>query len=258
MLAGGGSGHYPAFAGLIGTGLADGAVVGNIFTSPSAQQAVLRGRAAATATRGALHLRQLRRRRHELRPGQRTARSEGIDARVRRWSPTTSPAPRRRSRQNAAASPVTSRSSNHGARPPKRARPRRRRAGGRGRPTTAPARSASRSTAAPCPAPTAAVHRAEGQHGLGLGIHGEPGLVRDGLPTADELAGRWSSACWPRRRRRCPGARRDPQRARLHQVRGAVRGLAHASPRCCATPATPWSTPRSASWSPASTWPAAR
>lgn len=39
VLAGGGSGHYPAFAGLIGTGFADGAVVGNIFTSPSAQQA---------------------------------------------------------------------------------------------------------------------------------------------------------------------------------------------------------------------------
>lgn len=39
VLAGGGSGHYPAFAGLIGTGMADGAVVGNIFTSPSAQRA---------------------------------------------------------------------------------------------------------------------------------------------------------------------------------------------------------------------------
>ena len=39
VLAGGGSGHYPAFAGLIGSGFADGAVVGNIFTSPSAQQA---------------------------------------------------------------------------------------------------------------------------------------------------------------------------------------------------------------------------
>ena len=39
VLVGGGSGHYPAFAGLVGTGLADGAVVGNIFTSPSAPQA---------------------------------------------------------------------------------------------------------------------------------------------------------------------------------------------------------------------------
>ena len=46
VLAGGGSGHYPAFAGLIGAGLADGAVVGNIFTSPSAQQAYSVAKAA--------------------------------------------------------------------------------------------------------------------------------------------------------------------------------------------------------------------
>lgn len=46
VLAGGGSGHYPAFAGIIGTGFADGAVVGNIFTSPSAQQAYSVAKAA--------------------------------------------------------------------------------------------------------------------------------------------------------------------------------------------------------------------
>jgi len=46
VLAGGGSGHYPAFAGLIGPGFADGAVVGNIFTSPSAQQAYTVAKAA--------------------------------------------------------------------------------------------------------------------------------------------------------------------------------------------------------------------
>ncbi|WP_432396659.1 dihydroxyacetone kinase family protein [Pseudarthrobacter sp. L19] len=46
VLAGGGSGHYPAFAGLIGAGLADGAVVGNIFTSPSAKQAYSVAKAA--------------------------------------------------------------------------------------------------------------------------------------------------------------------------------------------------------------------
>jgi dihydroxyacetone kinase len=46
VLAGGGSGHYPAFAGLIGQGFADGAVVGNIFTSPSAQQAYAVAKAA--------------------------------------------------------------------------------------------------------------------------------------------------------------------------------------------------------------------
>ncbi|MGB3373705.1 MAG: dihydroxyacetone kinase subunit DhaK, partial [Microbacterium sp.] len=36
VVVGGGSGHYPAFAGLVGHGFADGAVVGNVFTSPSA------------------------------------------------------------------------------------------------------------------------------------------------------------------------------------------------------------------------------
>lgn len=38
VVTGGGSGHYPAFAGLVGPGLTDGAVMGNIFASPSARQ----------------------------------------------------------------------------------------------------------------------------------------------------------------------------------------------------------------------------
>jgi dihydroxyacetone kinase len=38
VVVGGGSGHYPAFAGLVGRGLAAGAVCGNIFASPSAGQ----------------------------------------------------------------------------------------------------------------------------------------------------------------------------------------------------------------------------
>ncbi|MFE4838093.1 dihydroxyacetone kinase family protein [Arthrobacter sp. NPDC056691] len=38
VIVGGGSGHYPAFAGLVGGGFATGAVVGNVFTSPSAAQ----------------------------------------------------------------------------------------------------------------------------------------------------------------------------------------------------------------------------
>ena len=45
VVIGGGSGHYPAFAGLVGAGLADAAVVGDVFTSPSAEQAYLVGRA---------------------------------------------------------------------------------------------------------------------------------------------------------------------------------------------------------------------
>ncbi len=35
VINGGGSGHYPAFCGIIGEGFMDGTVVGNIFTSPS-------------------------------------------------------------------------------------------------------------------------------------------------------------------------------------------------------------------------------
>jgi D-erythrulose 4-kinase len=38
IVVGGGSGHYPAFAGLVGWGLAHGAAMGNLFASPSAQQ----------------------------------------------------------------------------------------------------------------------------------------------------------------------------------------------------------------------------
>ncbi|HZE41912.1 MAG TPA: dihydroxyacetone kinase family protein, partial [Stackebrandtia sp.] len=39
VILGGGSGHYPAFYGLVGPGLADGSVIGDIFTSPSTAQA---------------------------------------------------------------------------------------------------------------------------------------------------------------------------------------------------------------------------
>jgi D-erythrulose 4-kinase len=46
VVVGGGSGHYPAFCGVVGHGFADGAVVGNIFTSPSAREAAAVARAA--------------------------------------------------------------------------------------------------------------------------------------------------------------------------------------------------------------------
>ncbi|WP_319449663.1 MULTISPECIES: dihydroxyacetone kinase family protein [unclassified Mycobacterium] len=46
VVTGGGSGHYPAFCGIVGAGFADGAVVGNIFTSPSAEDAASVARAA--------------------------------------------------------------------------------------------------------------------------------------------------------------------------------------------------------------------
>src|SRR5690606_2512603 len=81
-LIGGGSGHYPAFAGYVGSGLAAGAICGNIFTSPSTAQA-MRVAHAADAGGGILftygryagdilHLGEAERR----------LRAEGIDART--------------------------------------------------------------------------------------------------------------------------------------------------------------------------------
>src|SRR5262249_23248746 len=38
VVTGGGSGHYPTFYGMVGQGFATGAAIGDIFTSPSAEQ----------------------------------------------------------------------------------------------------------------------------------------------------------------------------------------------------------------------------
>lgn len=53
VVIGGGSGHYPAFAGLVGPGLADAAAMGNVFASPGAR-AVVEIASAVHAGRGVL------------------------------------------------------------------------------------------------------------------------------------------------------------------------------------------------------------
>ncbi len=55
IVMGGGAGHYPAFLGWVGAGLAHGAVTGNIFSSPSASQ-VARVADAAAQGRAVLFL----------------------------------------------------------------------------------------------------------------------------------------------------------------------------------------------------------
>ena len=55
ILIGGGSGHYPAFCGYVGPGLADAAAMGEIFTSPSAEQ-VYRCTKAVAAGAGVLYV----------------------------------------------------------------------------------------------------------------------------------------------------------------------------------------------------------
>ncbi|MGM7668987.1 dihydroxyacetone kinase family protein [Microbacterium sp. A93] len=48
IVVGGGSGHYPAFAGLVGAGLAHAAALGNVFASPSSQQVYSVAKSVAT------------------------------------------------------------------------------------------------------------------------------------------------------------------------------------------------------------------
>ena len=61
VVVGGGSGHYPAFCGVVGTGFADGAVVGNIFTSPSTERRLQRRQGRPGRRGPAVQHRQLRR-----------------------------------------------------------------------------------------------------------------------------------------------------------------------------------------------------
>ena len=60
IVIGGGSGHYPAFAGLVGPGLAHGAALGNVFASPIANRST-RWLGSRNGRRRAAELRQLRR-----------------------------------------------------------------------------------------------------------------------------------------------------------------------------------------------------
>lgn len=50
VINGGGSGHYPAFCGIVGDGFMDGTVVGNVFTSPSTEDVLGVARAVDQGT----------------------------------------------------------------------------------------------------------------------------------------------------------------------------------------------------------------
>lgn len=188
VVYGGGSGHYPAFAGWVGHGFADGAVCGNIFSSPSGAQAysVLKA-----AHRGAgvlvgfgnyagdvLHFGQAIER----------LRAEGIDADtlvVTDDIASGSPEEVGKRRGIAGDFPIfkiTSAAAEAG------------RSFEEVKRIFAKANAATRSfgvafagcTLPGAEAPLFAVPA--GRMGIGLGIHGEPGVDETGLGTADEVA----------------------------------------------------------------------
>jgi D-erythrulose 4-kinase len=188
VVVGGGSGHYPAFAGLVGPGLATGAVCGNIFTSPSAGQAY-RVAKAANAGGGVLfsygnyagdviHFGE----------AQQRLNAEGIDTRTVLVADDIASAPLDQIEKRRGIAGDLTVFKIAGA------------AAEAGLDLDAVERLAVRANYRTrslgvafdgCTLPGAAeplFHVPAGQMSLGLGIHGEPGISEHPLPTASELA----------------------------------------------------------------------
>jgi len=188
VVIGGGSGHYPAFCGTVGPGFADGAVVGNIFTSPSAEEAasvaraahgdagvlLITGNYAGDVMNFGLAVTQLR--------------SEGIDAHYFAVTDDIASAPLgEEAKRRGIAGDVTvfkcaSAAAEDGLDLAGVVR------------VTEAANAATRTLGVAfdgCTLPGAdkpLFTVPEGHMGLGLGIHGEPGVAEEAMPTAADLA----------------------------------------------------------------------
>ncbi len=57
VINGGGSGHYPTFAGIVGEGMMSASVIGDVFTSPSGEQVYRVAKACDGGARRAVLLR---------------------------------------------------------------------------------------------------------------------------------------------------------------------------------------------------------
>ena len=199
VVVGGGSGHYPAFSGVVGPGFADGAVVGNIFTSPSTQDVT--GRQGRPPTAGCCSA-------PATTPGtvmnftlaQQRLIAEGVDTRVVFVTDDVASAPVEARSSGGAASPVTSSCSRSPVRRRKTAPPRR---GGAGRPARERPHRTLGVAFAGCTMPGADHPLFEvpaGLMGFGLGIHGEPGISR-AAAVPPSWPPSWWTGCWPRRPR---------------------------------------------------------
>ena len=188
LVIGGGSGHYPAFAGLVGQGLAHGAAMGNLFASPSAQQVYNVAKAADNGggvllgygnyAGDVLHFTQ----------AQDKLRAEGIDCRSIAVTDDISSAPlaERHKRRGiagdltvfkvAAAAAEAGYDMDRVMETARRANERTRSFGVAFTGCTLPG--------APQPLFTVPA----GRMAVGMGIHGEPGIGETDIPTADQLA----------------------------------------------------------------------
>ena len=82
LVIGGGSGHYPSYSGVVGTGFADAGVLGDIFASPSAEQIYRVARAADGGAGIVLSFGNYAGDRLNFGVAQDRLKQQGIDARV--------------------------------------------------------------------------------------------------------------------------------------------------------------------------------
>ncbi|MFJ4225236.1 dihydroxyacetone kinase family protein [Microbacterium sp. NPDC089695] len=187
VVIGGGSGHYPAFAGLVGHGLAHAAAMGNIFASPSSQQVHAVATSVATDAGVLLSYGNYAGDVLNFDAAQQRLRDEGIPCRTVAVTDDIYSAPptRRDQRRGIAGDLVVFRAAAWAAEQGRalddvhalatRANDRTRSLGVAFSGCTLPG----------ADAPLFSVP--EGQMAVGMGIHGEPGIDMRPMPTADDL-----------------------------------------------------------------------
>lgn len=188
VVIGGGSGHYPAFCGTVGPGFADGAVVGNIFTSPSDEDAASVARAADSGAGVLLTTGNYAGDVMNFNLAVTQLRSEGIDAEYFAVTDDVASAPRgEESKRRGIAGDFTvfkcaSAAAEEGAALAEVVR------------VAEAANAATRTLGVAfdgCTLPgadTPLFTVPDGRMGLGLGIHGEPGVADHDMPSAAGLA----------------------------------------------------------------------
>ena len=202
VVIGGGSGHYPAFGGLVGQGLAHGAAMGNLFASPSTQQ--VRSVAQAAERGGGVLFSYGNYAGDVLNfdAAQDQLRAAGIPAETVTVTDDISSAPlAEKHKRRGIAGDLTGvqgrRRGRRGGLRPRRGRPR---GATRERAHPVVRRRLHRLHAPGRRDPLFTVP--EGRMAVGLGIHGEPGIDETDVPTADGLPSCSSRACSPS----CPRA----------------------------------------------------
>ena len=241
LVIGGGSGHYPSYNGVVGTGFADGAVLGDLFASPSAEQVYRICRAANGGAGIVLGFGNYAGDRLNFKVAADRLIAEGIDTRIVYVTDDIASASPEEARQTPRHRRHLHRLQDRRRRRRGRRRPRRGRAGdGRGQRGDVLLRRRlrrlhdARARRSRC----STVER--GQMDFGLGIHGEPGITlrRPGCPRRSSPP-RSSRRCWPNVRTaptagpRCWSTGSAPPSTRsCSPLFGDDRAAARATPGC--------------------------